>query len=697
MFNNLNRLRETVSSSLADAQEKAKQQRLARERELDKSKSPTTNQALLFVADNEEADDQSGTVESADGVKVDGHRVSKDLNAKLVKLEKYEARHPRLIQAYKANEAVVEAFESILRDKTPLMSIKEPEEFSDYLENLKKQAELSHLELLRVTEELQEAKQGKVRPEAHKSQELEDECRKLQQQAAVLESQLNEIDQDLRKEFSDLRAELVVKNEDIKAPQAEKIIPSAVSRKKKRKGKKDKRSEVDIDTGAKHSDLVEDGGEVSLPQPDFRHIEQALESAKEDGRARMEEIESLSEMLKSVGGELVDAKENLKGKVKELEKANFQIDEFNSQLSSLQNQTEELNTLREFKQRSEGNEQLHTEAEKKNSSIIEELRRSATEADHELRSTKDQLNAQQNDIGNLQRRLEDLETLKKRQDDTIRSQRTQMQKLEFSCTDYQTVETRLREDLQKFRSNTERMNSQLGTLESIRMQLSNENADLTEELAVARSKANSAYESMENLREESRELWHRTRDSEGRAESLEEELKEVHRLLSERSRDCTTMRDLISQTEVKLSEAETNHRSVVNQLGRDLDATVEKLATAKVDCQRHINASDDLRAKITALKKVESNLSKTEQLLAEANDKCHHLEQSVTTFQQDLASCQNQLDKRVKDMDHLSEEFAIMKSNFDKLQQKARQAEATADQLRSELKVPFTAHSRTFY
>ena len=690
MFNNLNRLRETVSSSLADAQEKTKQQRLARERDLDKSRSPTTNQALLFVADNEEdPDDQSGTADGADGVKVDGQHVSKEMAAKLVKLEKYEARHPRLIQAYKANEAIVEAFERILRDKTPLISIKEPEEFSDYLENLKKQAELSHSELLRVTEELQEAKQEKIRPEASKSQELEEECRNLQQQAAGLENQLSEIDQDLRQGISNLRAELVVINADNSASQAEKTIPSSVSRKKKRKGKKDKRSELDIDTGAKHSDLVEDGGEVSLPKPDFSHFEEALESAKEDERARIEEIESLSEMLKSVGGELVEAKESLKEKMQRLEGANSQIDEINSQLSSTRTQMEELETLREFKQRSEANEKLYAEAGKKNASTIEEFRRSATEADLELRSTKDQLNAQQIEVRNLQHRLEDWESLKKRQDDTIRSQRTQIQKLEFSCTDYQTVETRLREDLQKFRKNTERMNSQLGTLESIRMQLSNKNADLTEELAVARSKANSAYESMENLREESRELWHRTRDSEGRAESLEEELKDINRLLSERSRDCTTMRDLIGQTEVKLSEAETNHRSVVSHLGRDLDATVAQLATAKADCQRHMIASDDLQAKITSLREVESNLSKNEELLAETNNKCHHLEQKASTLQQDLASCQNRVDKRVEDIDHLSKEYAIMESNYEKLQQKARQTEVTADQLRSELKVPF--------
>ena len=148
-----------LSESLAQAQEQARQQRQRSQQQSPDSKS-------LFDADNEEASfingDDSDPKQSVEETKkpseetrnVSGPETKdtslpKEVRIKLAKLAKYEDRHPsnppsctyvysfqELQAAYKESQAKISTFEKVLRERTPLGSIDQVDDFGNYLNNL---------------------------------------------------------------------------------------------------------------------------------------------------------------------------------------------------------------------------------------------------------------------------------------------------------------------------------------------------------------------------------------------------------------------------------------------------------------------------------------------------------------------------------------------------------------------------------
>ena len=84
---------------------------------------------------------------------------SGDVEAKLKKLSKLDAKYQELLRAYRrahARNSAIEPFEARLRETTPLASIGDPDAFVDYLTQLKSKEDLVVQELSRVTREKDE-------------------------------------------------------------------------------------------------------------------------------------------------------------------------------------------------------------------------------------------------------------------------------------------------------------------------------------------------------------------------------------------------------------------------------------------------------------------------------------------------------------------------------------------------------------
>jgi hypothetical protein len=152
MFNPLKKF----ADSLAQTQELNRQQREKIERRHNAPKA-------LFDADDEQSlfvnGDESKPKLSSDGSVENGleeenssaekkEELSKELRIKLVKLAKYEDRHPseatwyssdvcvELQAAYKESQARIATFERLLRERTPLASIDDVDDFGNYLNTL---------------------------------------------------------------------------------------------------------------------------------------------------------------------------------------------------------------------------------------------------------------------------------------------------------------------------------------------------------------------------------------------------------------------------------------------------------------------------------------------------------------------------------------------------------------------------------
>lgn len=155
-----------LSESLAQAQEQARQQR---QRSLQRSPDSKS----LFDGDNgetsfinggdpdsnqsaEETNKPSEETRNVPGQETRDTSLPKEVRIKLAKLAKYEDRHPsnlpfcksvcsfqELQTAYKESQAKISAFEKVLRERTPLGSIDQVDDFGSYLNNLLMQTNVS--------------------------------------------------------------------------------------------------------------------------------------------------------------------------------------------------------------------------------------------------------------------------------------------------------------------------------------------------------------------------------------------------------------------------------------------------------------------------------------------------------------------------------------------------------------------------
>ena len=148
-----------LSESLAQAQEQARQQR-------QRSQQRSPDSTSMFDADKEETSfingedpDPNQSAEDTNKPSEETKNVSrpetkdtslpKEVRIKLAKLAKYEDRHPsnppyckyiysfqELQAAYKESQAKISTFEKVLRERTPLGSIDQVDDFGNYLNNL---------------------------------------------------------------------------------------------------------------------------------------------------------------------------------------------------------------------------------------------------------------------------------------------------------------------------------------------------------------------------------------------------------------------------------------------------------------------------------------------------------------------------------------------------------------------------------
>jgi hypothetical protein len=163
-----------LSESLAQAQEQARQQRQRAQQRHGDSKP-------LFDADNEEASfvngDEPDTKQSTEETRKPPEEpkttssmpdakdpsLPKEVRIKLAKLAKYEDRHPsdpfitialiclELQAAYKETQAKIATFEKVLKERTPLGSIDQVEDFANFLSNLSMRTNVSKIYKFNLT------------------------------------------------------------------------------------------------------------------------------------------------------------------------------------------------------------------------------------------------------------------------------------------------------------------------------------------------------------------------------------------------------------------------------------------------------------------------------------------------------------------------------------------------------------------
>lgn len=376
---------------------------------------------------------------------------------------------------------------------------------------------------------------------------------------------------------------------------------------------------------------------------------QRLSAQIKDQDALKEEIEILRDDLLHQGQEHVEARESLKKS--QVEKITLQesVDKLVKELSEAQKEASNSAVTEQAHQ----NLMIQFEELKRKSSILQtdlaaaeqlaagrfkditDLRELLSKAQPELRSlrsevaelksTKEELKNKVGALARLEARHEDIKAEMKGLSKRLGDKDTEIKELQQKLEQEASARRRLEEDLSTAQANlrnaearkqeTDEQTAQTSKdlaaakQESIRLkakfvdldeQLSSHNklvAELREELSLKAALHTTSQSMVTSLREQTHELSTQAREASSRAESLEEELAETQRMLSERTREGQTMRMLLSQAEMG---AEAKIRDMKDRMEAAIEERDRAEEDASLQSRRLMREVEDARAKARA-------------------------------------------------------------------------------------------------
>ena len=251
--------------------------------------------------------------------------------------------------------------------------------------------------------------------------------------------------------------------------------------------------------------------------------------------------------------EVTDLKEKLSKAQPELRSLRGEVQELRSTKEDLKNQTGELRRL----------EMRH-----------EELK-------SELKGLGRRLSDKDTDIRDLQQKIEQEISNRSNSEEDLRIAQSDLRFSEASRQDAIETSNQTSVDLAKAKEDAAAVKLRLSILEEQISGHNKEVSNLREEVSLKNSLHTSSQTLLQGLRDQTHELSIQAREATARADSLDEELADAQRMLSERTREAETMRRL-------LNDAETKTESRLREMKDRLETAVEERDRAEEEASTSV-------------------------------------------------------------------------------------------------------------
>ncbi|KAL8656923.1 MAG: hypothetical protein Q9226_002429 [Calogaya cf. arnoldii] len=465
--------------------------------------------------------------------------------------------------------------------------------------------------------------------------ELESVRQQLEEKHAALEkmhSRLKDQD-DLKEEIESLRDDLInvgqehVAAEDtIKELQTEKkaLQESVADLERQLDNIQGSHASSNASSVQEHQDLIAQFEDLKTKASTLQTDSSAAEQL---ATSRFKELSELRTIIQKAQPELT----SLRSEVNELRSIKTAHDEKMKQISRIESEQEEMR-----------NE-------------ITTQKRVATEREAEIRSAKQKLNQESN--------------ARAQTEDSRRKATQEIQRLE-------TEKRQASESLDKLSKDLSRANDELtssrGRMADIEQQITRfkgDNEGLKEEIELKTAQYASAQSLMSSMRDQTAEMALQLKEARDRCDSLDEEVADTHRLLSERSREGETMRRLLADVEGK-ADARTREMKERMELAiEERDRAEDEASTA---ARRRGRELDDLRNK---LREAERNMKRAEE------DK-----EELETAQRDWKRRREELEQRsentTQEADDVRRAMGELRDALDESERQSREGERQKAELR---------------
>ncbi|KAG8156998.1 hypothetical protein KVR01_013220 [Diaporthe batatas] len=437
-----------------------------------------------------------------------------------------------------------------------------------------------------------------------------------------------------------------------------------------------------------------------------------------------EEIETLRENILDIGDEHVQAKDKIKGleaerkqlqeRIAELEKELEQSsssaqtnDKLQGEYDTMKKEFEDLKTKSSTLQSDLGAAQQLAQSRYRD---LTELREVLQKAQPELKSlrqeaatlksTKDELAAKVAELRAMEKREKELKTEVSRAQRLATDRETETKTLREKLTaetnakltlenaqrisgrDLRKAETEkieLSAKEEKATRELQRLQEEMSKLRPRVKELEDECAKLRKEADIAKEDAElktSQYTNAQNLlgsmRDQTHELSIQLKESQGQAESLEEEISECRKLLGERTREAETMRRLLAEADERANSKSREMHERVEEAEKERDRFEHEMLSSSRRANRQ---TEELKQRIKELEKE----SKT---LADEKDELEHKEREWRRRREELEAVEAKADEEVNEMRRTVND---LRATLDASEQQVRDAEKARNELRRSL------------
>ncbi|EFE38997.1 hypothetical protein TRV_06360 [Trichophyton verrucosum HKI 0517] len=381
-------------------------------------------------------------------------------------------------------------------------------------------------------------------------------------------------------------------------------------------------------------------------------LETDLNAAQQLAASRFKDLSDLRDTLQKLQPEL----RSLRAESAELKKAKEELKTKTSQVSDLEHKHDDL--------RSE----------------IKSLQSSIEEKDSEVKTLRQKISQETNG------RLKAEQALEVAQGDLRYSEGKKQEAIEAN-------EKTLR-DLTKTEEELRASQSRLRDVEEQVSQLNRDIEQLRDDIKLKTAQYSSAQSLMSSMRDQASEMAMQVKETTERCESLEEEVADAHRLLSERSREGETMRRMLSDIEMKADIKVREHKERLEAVIEERDRAEDEANSVN---RRRAREIEELRTKARdaekALRRIEEDKDEVEHAQREWKRRRGELESQLERSNQELAEVKeamshlrDALDESERHARDLEKEKAALRRSIEETNQRLEKLKRTNKSLASDLK-----------
>lgn len=211
--------------------------------------------------------------------------------------------------------------------------------------------------------------------------------------------------------------------------------------------------------------------------------------------------------------------------------------------------------------------------------------------------------------------------------------------------------------------------TKLREVESQSTQLTKELDALKEDVQLKTAQHASAQSLMNSMRDQGTEIGMQMKEARERCESLDEELADAHRLLSERTREGETMRRLFSDIEGRAD-------AKVRDFKERMEAAIEERDRAEED------ASTQGRRRARELEDIKSKIREAEKALRTAEEDKEELEQSQKDWRRRRDELEGQWERSSGEVNEMRQAMTRLRDSLDESEKQVRDLEKEKAELR---------------